>query len=338
MRTQILSFTLVCLLAACTATGQRQPEAAVAASNGVVATVDGFAITEEALGVEGQLLQLKQQAHDVKMKALEEAVAERLIEVEAEKQGITVEELTAKEVDSKISEPTDADIEGFYEAQKARIRAPLEQVRPQVRQLLLSMQEQQAREAFVNSLREQSDVAILLEPVRFPVELDGAPMQGPEDAPITIVEFSDFQCPFCRRVQPTLARVQQKYGDKIRWSFKDLPLLSIHPEAQKAAEAARCAGDQGKFWEYRAAMFDSTTINAELHTKTAESLGLDQDEFSSCLETDKHADAVAADLKEASGLGLSGTPAFLINGVMLSGAQPYEAFEKVIEQELAQAE
>lgn len=337
MRIRFFSFTLVCLLAACAATGQRQPEAGEG-DTGVVAMVDGFAISKDSLGVEGQLMQLRQQAHQIQMEALDEAIAKRLIEVEAEKQGISTEELMAKEVGSKVTEPTDMQIEGFYEAQKARIRAPLEQVRPQVRDLLLNMQEQQAREAFVASLREQSEVAILLEPVRFPVNLGDAPMQGPEDAPITIVEFSDFQCPFCRRVQPTLARVQQKYGDKIRWSFKDLPLLSIHPEAQKAAEAARCAGDQGKFWEYRAAMFDSNTINADLHAKTAEALGLDQDSFGACLESDKHADAVAADLEEASGLGLSGTPAFLINGVLLSGAQPYEAFEKVIEQELAQGQ
>ena len=335
MRTRILFSATVCLLAACgAATGQKQPEA----GSEHAAVVDGFAISEDALGVEGRLLQLEQQAYQIKLEAVEEAVAERLIEVEAEKRGTTPEELLAEEVGSKVTEPSDLEVEGFYEAQKARIRAPLEQVRPQVKQLMMQMREQEAREGFVASLREKSDVQILLEPVRFPVDLAEAPMRGPESAPITIVEFSDFQCPFCRRVQPTLARLQDKYGDKLRWSFKDLPLISIHPDAQKAAEAARCAGDQGKFWEYRAAMFDATQINSELHPRTAEKLGLDAAPFEACLSSDKYAEAVEADMNEAQGLGLNGTPAFLINGVLLSGAQPYEAFEKVIEQELAQGE
>ncbi len=229
-------------------------------------------------------------------------------------------------------------MEAFYEQQKSRIRAPLENVRPQVAQLVRQIREQQAREAFVEKLRESHEVAVYLDPPRLPVDLSDAPILGPLDAPVTIVEFSDFQCPYCRRVQPTLAKVKEKYGDKIRWSFKDLPLVSIHPAARKAAEAARCAGDQGKFWEYRAAMFEETDISDSLHTRTAEALELDGEKFQGCLDSDQYRDAVQADLTEAEGLGLTGTPAFLINGVLLSGAQPFEAFEEVIDRELERAE
>jgi protein-disulfide isomerase len=172
---------------------------------------------------------------------------------------------------------------------------------------------------------------------RAAVATEGFPSRGPESAPVTIVEFSDFQCPFCRRVQPTLTKLKETYGDKLRWSFKDLPLISIHPQAQKAAEAARCAGDQQKFWEFRAAMFEADQLSRELFDKTAEGIGLDKAKFTTCLDSDQQAEAVKADLREAESLGMNGTPAFLINGVMLSGAQPYEEFEKVIDRELEKA-
>ena len=336
MQTRWLHVSLICLLAACSATGPRQSVEAAEAD--ALATVDGAAIKETDLNVKGELIQLEQQAYQIKLRALDGVIADRLIAAEANKRGVSEAALVAEEITSQVSEPTDLEVEAFYEQQRARIQAPLENVRPQVVQVLKQIREQQARNEFVGKLREQYEVAVHLDPPRLPVNLSDAPMRGPEDAPITIVEFSDFQCPFCRRVQPTLDQVQEKYGDKIRWSFKDLPLLSIHPQAQKAAEAARCAGDQGKFWEYRAAMFEAGAISGELHDQTADDLSLDKGEFQSCLDSDKYQEAVATDLSEAESLGLTGTPAFLINGVLLSGAQPYEAFEKVIDAELERAE
>jgi protein-disulfide isomerase len=162
-------------------------------------------------------------------------------------------------------------------------------------------------------------------------------VKGANDALVTIIEFSDFQCPFCRQVQPALAELQARYGDKIRWSFKDLPLSSIHPQAQGAAEAARCAADQGKFWEFRAAMFAASSITPELFQTTADGLGVNSDEFKTCVASGRHREAVLADSEEAEGLGISGTPAFVINGVLLSGAQPLENFVSVIDRELARA-
>lgn len=334
MRIHCTLCALVCAFAACSAVGQDPRPSADRTDDGPLAEVAGTPITEADLDIQGELIQLDQQAYQIRQRALEAMIAERLISAEAEKRGVSREELIAQEITSKIEDPTDLEVEAFYEQQRARIQAPLEQVRPQVVQVLRQIREQQARSEFVDELRGEYEVAVHLDPPRLPVNLDGAPMRGPEDAPVTIVEFSDFQCPFCRRVQPTLDQVQQKYGDQVRWSFKDLPLLSIHPEAQKAAEAARCAGDQGKFWEYRAAMFDANAISSELHGRTAEDLSLDQNAFQSCLDSDKYKGAVEADLAEAQGLGLSGTPAFLINGVLLSGAQPFDEFEKVIDAEL----
>ena len=324
------------LLTACSATGQNPAPSpsASSGSEGPLAMVDGKPITDEDLNVRGELLQLEQQAYDIRMQALEEVIADRLIEAEAAKRGVSKEELIATEISSKVSDPTPLEVEGFYEQQKARLRRPLEEVRPQVAELMKGLREREVRMGFVAGLRESSDVKVLLDPPRMTADLTGAPFRGPEDAPVTIVEFSDFQCPYCRRVQPTLARLQQEYGDKLRWSFKDLPLISIHPDAMKAAEAARCAGDQGKFWEYRAAMFESSQIDRSLHDRTAEELGLDQEKFTACLESDRYAEAVEKDLREAESMGLSGTPACLINGVLLSGAQPFEQFQAVIDREL----
>ncbi len=325
------------LLTARSATGQNPAPVALKADSTAVATVAGQAITDADLDIRGELMQLEQQAYDLRMQALEQVIGDRLIAAEAAKRGVEKDALIETEIKSKVADPTPLEVEGFYEQQKARIRQPLESVREQVVELMKSLRERDVRKEFVDGLREGSDVKILLDPPRVSADLSDAPFRGPEDAPITIVEFSDFQCPFCRRVQPTLLKLQETYGDKLRWSFKDLPLISIHPDAQKAAEAARCAGDQEKFWEFRAAMFEATQINRALFDQTAASIGLDGEKFTACLESDVHAEAVKNDLREAEALGLNGTPAFLINGVLLSGAQPYEQFEMVIKRELEKA-
>lgn len=310
---------------------------AAESAGGPLAIVGGVQISEDDLDIRGELIRLEQEEYQLKSQALAEAIASMLIEQEANKRDVSVEALENEEVDSKLKEPSDLQVEAFYEQQKARIRQPLEAVRDQVKEILFNIQRRDIRKEFVETLRAGADVEVMLDAPRLPVNLDGAPMLGPEDAPVLIVEFSDFQCPYCRRVQPTIDKLQAKYGDKIRWSFKDLPLISIHPEAKKAAEAARCAGEQDKFWEYRAKMFAETDINSELHQRTSEALGLNQEEFQQCLESDRYAGAVEADSAEAESMGISGTPAFLINGILLSGAQPLEAFETVIDRELDKA-
>ena len=314
----------------------QQPAAGSGDGTEPLAVVDGQPIREADLDTGGALLQLEQQAYRVRMQALEEAVAERVIAAEAERRGVSVDELLEAEVET--SEPTEAEIQTFYERQKGRINRPLEDVREQVRQFLVEQSKREAREQFVAGLREKSDVKILLSPPRLPVELADAPIRGAADAPVTIVEFSDFQCPFCRRVQPTLSELQERYGDKLRWSFKDLPLNDIHPEAAQAAQAARCAGEQDKFWEYRAELFEAQRITSGMHDEIAAELGLELEPFQQCLESGRYADEVEQDSAEAAALGISGTPAFLVNGILISGAQPLEAFTEVIDRELDRAQ
>ena len=178
----------------------------------------------------------------------------------------------------------------------------------------------------------------MLEPLRADLRVPaGAPARGPESAPVTIVEFSDFQCPFCVRAQPTLQRLRETYGDKLRFVFLDFP-LEIHPQAPKAHEAAACAGDQGKFWPMYDRLFASggKLEVADLKSYAGE-LGLDGAAFGTCLESGRHSAATEAALQEGQRHGVTGTPAFFINGRLLVGAQPFEAFAQVIEDELSRA-
>lgn len=300
----------------------------------VLAVVNGVSITAADLDIEGKLLQLRQQEYELRRGGLEEAIEARLLEQEAGQRGVSVEALLDEEVNSKVADPTDVEVETFYERRKSRIRRPLEDVREQVKDVLKQANAQQVRDRFVAGLREKGEVETYLDPPRLPVDLSEAPLRGPADAPVTIVEFSDFQCPFCKKVQPVLNQLADKYGDQIRWSFKDLPLTGIHPGALRAAEASRCAGDQGKFWEYRSGLFDAGRVTNDLHPKLGESLGLDMESFQSCLASEKYREAVQADGAEAEKLGITGTPAFLVNGILLPGARPFEAFIEIIDREL----
>lgn len=170
------------------------------------------------------------------------------------------------------------------------------------------------------------------------VSADDDPAIGPDDAPVVIVEFSDFQCPYCARFrQQTLDALLEQYDQQVRFVYRDFPLSSIHPEAQKAAEASQCANDQGQYWEMHDAMFLNQAVtglsNSSLITM-AQDLDLDVADFTECLESGKYADEVAADYQDGLEYGVSGTPTFFINGVRLVGAQPLPAFTQVIDQEL----
>jgi protein-disulfide isomerase len=216
-----------------------------------VAVVGGQEIYEEDLLplVQGQLLPLQAQEYEIKREALDQLVMQRLVEAEAKSKGVSAEKLLEQEADARVAEPADEEIEAFYLAQKDRIGAPLEEVRPQLRQALKQAKIQQARRAYVERLRKGADVAIMLRPPRVEVGYDQSRLRGNAAAPVVIVEFSDFQCPFCRNVEPTLKALLAKYAGRVSLAYRDFPLREMHPQAQLAAEAARCAGEQGKFWE-----------------------------------------------------------------------------------------
>jgi protein-disulfide isomerase len=193
-----------------------------------------------------------------------------------------------------------------------------------------------------NAAQNQLDAAPALarQPTALPQRIDvsdgGDPAIGPADAPVTIVEFSDFQCPYCKTFRDqTLNALLEEYGDQVRFVFRDFPLNQIHPYAQKAAEAAECANEQGKYWEMHDLLFaNSPNLGVDALKGFAEQLGLDTEQFNECLDSGRYADEVTADLQEGMSYGVSGTPTFFINGVRLVGAQPLANFQAIIDQEL----
>ncbi|MBM3181840.1 MAG: DsbA family protein [Chloroflexi bacterium] len=172
--------------------------------------------------------------------------------------------------------------------------------------------------------------------VRYDIPIDGYPSLGPDDAPITIVEFSDFQCPFCRRFHDeTYRALLDAYPEQIRFVYRNLPLTSIHPEAMPAAVASLCANDQNAYWDYHDRLFSSETLGEETYIQYAADLGLDIEAFTACLSSGKHDDFIQADMDFALNLGVQSTPTFFVNGLAIVGAQPLSSFQQIIDKELA---
>ena len=335
----VLFFALGVWLPACSAqdkAAKKMDAKASAGSGQVLAVVNGKPITEAEVRTNAaeqfQALDrdYQQKVHELLESGLDQVVQDRLLEAEAAARKSTKDALLAE---IKPAPVTDADVDAFYEQNKAQIQRPKEQIAPQIKSYLEQQGQQKARQAYFSNLEGKYKVEKKLEPIRVEVAATG-PAKGPATAPVTIVEFSDFQCPFCGRLTPTLKQVEQKYGDKVRLVFRQYP-LPFHQYAQKAAEASLCAADQGKFWEMHDALFANQQALAveQLKAKAAE-LGLNAEQFNSCLDSGKTAAAIQADMKEGSSVGVNGTPAMFINGRFINGAVPLEQITSVIDDEL----
>jgi len=306
----------------------------------VLADVDGVPITADevtkSLGT--ALSRLEQQVYEMKRQRLDALIGDRLIAREAARRGVPVSELVEREVRAKLQPVTDADVEAFYEANKERLSAPLPELRDRIRTYLANQQAAAHRDAFVNALRARANVVVHLTPpptVRATISTAGAPALGAPTAPVTIVEFSDFYCPYCRQVVPVLAQLRARYGDKVRLVYKNLPLENLHPGATRAAEAAQCANEQGKFWAFHDRLFtEPPDASGEKFATWAGELGLDVPRFEQCVTSGRARAAIQKDVEEALALGANFTPAFFVNGQLLSGAQPLDAFVRVIDEEL----
>ena len=301
------------------------------------ALVNGRRITQKEVddSILPQLLPLQQQIYELRRKALDNLISREILEAEAKKRGVTVEELRRRLTDVKVSVPP-AEVEKVY-AENASVLAAMspDEARERIRLDLETQARIRHYRDALSKLREGARVEIHLEEVRLPVEVGGAAFtRGPEGAPVTVVEFSDFQCPYCRGVQPALKQVLEAYGANVRLSFKNLPLTDIHAQAMPAALAAFCAGEQGAFWQYHDALFASDDLSPAWLDRTAARLGLDLPRFKSCLGSEKARSAVLRDAQEARRLGINGTPAFVINGKLVSGAIGFNDFKGLIDREL----
>jgi protein-disulfide isomerase len=305
-----------------------------------VARIGPDTISEDDLlsQIGGQLMQLRNQEYELKMKGLMNLIDQRVVAAEAKRAGVAAESLLEQNVDRKLPPPSAGEIEAYYLAQKDRINRPLSEVRPQVEQALIQARRQEARQEYLDQLQRTASVSILLTRPKADVKADAGRLRGNPGAAVTIVEFSDFQCPYCQAAQQTLKEVLAKYDGKVRLGFRDFPLRQIHPQAQQAAEASRCAGEQGKVWEYHDLMYaNQAKLDGPGLTESARTAGLDVGAFTACLASGKFRPSIESDLQTGAASGVSATPAFYVNGALLVGVQPAAAFEKLIESELAAA-
>jgi protein-disulfide isomerase len=325
---------VLCLFALYSAITAAQ-NANTAKSKQTVAVVGGQTIYDSDLAVEGQLQSLRSQEYEIKRKALDPLIEQKLLENAAKEKGVTTEQLLHQEVDAKVQDPSDDEIKGFYLAQSARLNRPLDDaLKAQLRQAVRQSQMTQLREDFMKRLREQNKVVVLLSPPRVQVAYDAKRLRGNAKAPVMIVEFSDYQCPYCHQIEPTIKNLIAKYGDKISLSYRDFPLSAIHPQAMIAAEASRCALEQGKFWEYHDQLFTASKLEKDDLIGYARNLQLDDKQFESCLTSEKFKADIEKDTAEGRKAGVSGTPGFFVNGIEISGAKPQDEFVKIIDDEL----
>ncbi|HUK37412.1 MAG TPA: thioredoxin domain-containing protein [Vicinamibacterales bacterium] len=274
--------------------------------------------------------------YEARRNAIDDLTGEKLIDIEAKARGISTAALIDQEITSKIQTVTDADVSAWYNANQSRVQgASLDQVRAPIRNLLTQQRTAVVYQGFVEQLKLKTPVRIMLEPPRQKIATADSPSEGPADAPIELVEFSDFQCPFCLRAHPVVKQVLTTYGNKIRFVYRNYPLPS-HPNAFPAAEAAQCANEQGQFWAYHDRLFadQSKLSDADLKASAA-ALGLDAAKFNACVDAHKYKARIDTDMQAGNDAGVNGTPAFFINGRLLNGAQPYDEFKKVIDEELA---
>jgi protein-disulfide isomerase len=309
-----------------------------------LAEIDGTVVTRVDVDKSGgkQLRALRQQLYQLERQKLDEHIGAMLLTHEAKKRGVSVATLLEQEVNSTVQAPSEEEIRSVYDKNKGRIRVPFEEVRDQVHNYLREQRVTARKNEFFKTLRANGRVTTYLKApalVRVDVPINGAPFKGSESAQVTIVKFEDFQCPYCKAVQPNFQEVLKRYDGKVRLVHKDLPLDRIHPEARQAAEAARCADDEGKFWEYHDKLYASSPNAAPEDLKShAKDLGLKQDLFDKCLTSGKYKAAIQKDMNEAASLGLTGTPTFFINGRELSGAQSVEIIGQIIDEELSRAD
>ncbi len=306
----------------------------------VVATIAGNPVTLSEVEKEAgdQLaameFQYRTQRHQLLDASLKKLVQDWLFEEEASAKGTTVEKLLESEAGNVAVSREEVAV--WYENNKARVGGrPLEQLFPQIEQFLSQSKRDGARNELAKRLEENKNVVYKLEPFRADIEVEGAPFKGPTGAPVTIVEFSDFECGYCGRLAQTLNNVKNKYGDDLRIVFRQFP-LQMHPNAPKAAEASLCANEQGKFWEMHDLLFqEQGQLDLVSLKDKASRLGLDRPAFDKCLDSDRYSEQVKQDLRDGAALGVTGTPALFINGAPVQGgAVPMDVLAKLVDEEL----
>lgn len=285
--------------------------------------------------VGSQIYSLQERLYHLRKTALENLLTKILLEEEAKARGITVEQFKQQLIPERV-EINRSRIDQIY-AETAGSLGDMseEEAKQRIAVDLESNEKIERYRTALADLRRKARVEVLLVEPSAPVVRisDSGPSKGGRNAPVVIVEFSDFQCPYCKQATSTLKQVLQSYGESVKLVFKHTP-LPIHADAFKAALAAVCADKQGKFWEYHDRLFNSNVLSTDALRKEAAELGIEMNEFNACLDSEASRAAVLKDMKEAKQADIQGTPSFVISGSVLRGARSFEDFKSVIDQEL----
>ena len=326
-------FLGVWVIVHCAVASGQQPSPKAAEVNGAPIMA---ADVDKALG--NTLAQLQEQIFDLREKQLKAMIDQKLLEDESAKRGIPIADLMKAEITSHVTAATPAEAEQFYKENSTRLNGDFKTLEEQIRNFLTAQRVKVKQDEYMQRLRAAAKINVLLErpPIfRTTVSAGDAPFRGGADASVTLIEFSDFHCPFCRKVQPVLNQLRSVYGSKVKFVYRDYPLDSLHPQARAASEAALCAGEQGKFWEYHGRLFKDESAPSEAgFQQIARDLGVDLEAFKKCTSSGKHKKAVEASMMEGRRLGVTATPTFFINGRILMGAVPAEEFTRIIDEEL----
>ena len=309
--------------------------------------VNGETITEEQVskaaareleGLELKRLQSeatqKRETQEAMEKALNSLLQEKLMAAEAAKRKVS-EDALIEQIENAVKMPSGPEIEAWYEQNKDRIPIPREEALPQIGPYLMEQKKGEAREAFFEKLKKDYTVKTFLEPLRMEIPTAGYPTRGPANASVTIVEFSDFQCPFCGALYPVLKDIEKKYPETVRVVYRQFPLVTIHPDAQKSAEASLCANEQQRFWEFHDSLFNNQKeLGVSALKGRASELKLNTTAFNECLDSGRTGDAIRKDIVDGYKAGVTGTPAVYINGRPYRSESTTEAIAKVIDDEL----
>lgn len=334
-----------CLMSAaeeCTAGSCLKPAAekdvARPVSNPVLVEVDGKKLTLADLETKhaAALFQARTTYYDTEQKVIQEFVDEYLLQQEASKEGLTVDQLLKKHVDETLpKDPSEESLHVYYEG--VDTNEPYEAVRGKIIDAIRQRRLAKLKTAYLQSLRSEASIVLRLAPPRTQLSMVDVPVRGAANAAVTLLEFADYECPYCQQAQPLVAKIEAEFKGKIAFAYKDYP-LPMHPHAEKAAEAAHCAAAQGEFWEYHDRLFADKQLEVPDLKKEARELHLDGKAFDSCLDSGEMAKAVKTQANEAEAIGVSGTPTFLVNGRAITGDITYEKLRAILNEELSNAE
>ncbi len=336
----VLSLFSILFYSCSKATSQPQYKYRKAVGDGIAAKAGDITISEKELysGIETDLFEAEMKIFEIKFNRLNQLLVEKLIAKDPKAKGMTADQYFTKYISEKIK-ISDKDIEAFIKERKIDKAQVNDQLKERVKNYLALQKKDEALKSWIAEKTKKTGIEVYFQkPTRptFDVKVGNAPTYGNKNAKVTIIEFSDFQCPFCAQGAKMLTKIKQKYGKKVLIAFKQYP-LPFHSQAKKAAVAALCMNEQSVdlFWKMHDKMFaDQSKLGVDALKETAKSLGADTEKFNTCLDQNKFIGQVEKDIQEGKEIGVKSTPTFYVNGQLIAGAQGIEVFSEIIDQEL----